>query len=113
MIDAALHCYFKVGRFLARGDAFSIQLDQNCRSELCSNCDSKTKSLSSDNVIYFKVMAMEPNEVILRVNCNQTALVLGGSVPSLLPPAFLATCSEGCTPLQLDIAQQLAFLLAP
>lgn len=56
---------------------------------------------------------MEPNEVILRVNCNQTALVLGGSVPSLLPPAFLATCSVGCTPLQQDIAQQLAFLLAP
>ncbi|XP_057837642.1 peroxisomal ATPase PEX6 isoform X1 [Cryptomeria japonica] len=113
MIDAALHCYFKVDRLLARGDIFSIQLAQNCRSDFCSNCDSKTRSLSSDNVIYFKVMAMEPNEVILRVNCNQTALVLGGSVPSLLPPAFLATCSVDCTPLQQDIAQQLAFLLAP
>ncbi|KAH9329780.1 hypothetical protein KI387_001888, partial [Taxus chinensis] len=113
MIDAALHHYFKVDRFLTRGDIFSIQLDWNCRSDICSNCDDKTRAVSSDNTIFFKVMAMEPNEAILRVNCNQTALVLGGTVPSDLPPAFMAICGADCTPLQEDIAQQLAFLLAP
>lgn len=114
MIDTALHHYFKVDRVLARGDIFFIQLDWNCKSEICSHCNKKTAADSSEDIIYFKVMAMEPlNEAILCVNCNQTALVLGGSVPSQVPPAFMATGSAECTPLQEDIARHLASLLAP
>lgn len=114
MIDTALHDYFKVDRVLARGDIFSIQLDWNCKSEICSHCNKKTAADASDDIIYFKVMAMEPlNEAILCVNCNQTALVLGGSVPSQVPPAFMAIGGAECTPLQEDIARHLASLLAP
>lgn len=114
MIDTALHDYFKVDRVLARGDIFSIQLYWNCKSEICGHCNKKTAADSSDDIIYFKVIAMEPlNEAILCVNCNQTALVLGGSVPSQVPPAFMAIGGAECTPLQEDIARHLASLLAP
>lgn len=47
------------------------------------------------------------------VNCHQTALVLGGSVPALLPPSIMAV-----PPIQDDLPQpaavyQVASLLAP
>jgi len=57
---------------------------------------------------------MEPlNEPILRVNCNQTALVLGGSVASALPPDLFVNNSNDMMPLQADTMKTLASILAP
>lgn len=59
-------------------------------------------------------MAAEPvNEPILRVNYNQTALVLGGSVASAIPPDLLIGDSKEFTPLQGDVVKILASVLAP
>lgn len=57
---------------------------------------------------------MEPShEAVLRVNCTQTALVLGGSVPSPIPPDLLISGSNGFAPLQGDTVKLLASILAP
>lgn len=59
-------------------------------------------------------MAAEPvDEPIFRVNCNQTALVLGGSVASAVPPDLLIDDSKVFMPLQGDVVKILASVLAP
>ncbi|KAK1385186.1 Peroxisome biogenesis protein 6 [Heracleum sosnowskyi] len=113
MIDLALNEYFSVDRYLARGDLFSICINWNCNSTMCIPCDQRIQS-ATDNVIYFKVVAMEPSdEPVLKVNRTKTALVLGGSVPSAVPPDLLICKPNGFTPLQGDTVKILASILAP
>ncbi|KAL1832909.1 hypothetical protein ACET3Z_002560 [Daucus carota] len=113
MIDLALNEYFSVDRYLARGDLFSICINWNCNSTMCIPCDRKNHN-TSDNVIYFKVIAMEPSdEPVLKVNRTKTALVLGGSVPSAIPPDLLISKPNGFNPLQGDTVKILASILAP
>ncbi|XP_058087300.1 peroxisomal ATPase PEX6 isoform X3 [Magnolia sinica] len=114
MIDSALHDYFKVDRYLARGDIFCIQINWNCNSEMCIPCSKKTHKNITGITIHFKVIAMEPLiEPFLRVNCKQTALVLGGSVASALPPDSLIGDSKVRMPLQGDVVKSLASVLTP
>ncbi|XP_050237486.1 peroxisomal ATPase PEX6 isoform X2 [Mercurialis annua] len=113
MIDLALHDYFKADRFLARGDVFSICIHWNCNSVVCIHC-SKSSQNRNDDVVYFKVVAMEPSdEAILRINCTKTALVLGGTVPSALPPDLLIGEPKDFAPFQQDTVKSLAYVLAP
>lgn len=57
---------------------------------------------------------MEPSEEpVLRVNRSQTALVLGGIVPSAVPPDPLIPRSKSFSPLQADAVLALASILAP
>ncbi|PPD95511.1 hypothetical protein GOBAR_DD07447 [Gossypium barbadense] len=113
MIDSALHKYFEVDRYLTRGDVFSVFLNWNCNSAICIPCCSRLQN-QSDDIIYFKVVAVEPSdEAILRVNRTQTALVLGGSVPSAVPPDLLISGSESVAPLQGDTVKILASILTP
>ncbi|XP_062021584.1 peroxisomal ATPase PEX6 [Rosa rugosa] len=113
MIDLALHSYFEVDRYLARGDVFSICIKWNCKSTICVPCNQSLEN-GVDNTIYFKVVAMEPlDEPILRVNRSQTALVLGGSVSSAVPPDLLISGQKGFTPLQGDTVKILASILTP
>lgn len=57
---------------------------------------------------------MEPsNERFLRVNHSQTALVLGGTVSSGLPPDLLVSRSKVPMPLQEDTVNLLASVLSP
>lgn len=57
---------------------------------------------------------MEPlSEPILCVNCNQTALVLGGSVASAVPPDIFLNNSNAFVPLQADTVKTLGSILAP
>ena len=59
-------------------------------------------------------MAIEPSEeAVLRVKRTKTALVLGGSVPSALPPDLLISGSNDFVPLQGDTVKILASILAP
>ncbi|KAM1755947.1 hypothetical protein ACFX12_008217 [Malus domestica] len=112
MIDLALHNYFGVDRYLARGDIFSICINWSCKSMMCIPCNQSSQD-GSDN-IYFKVVAMEPSDdSILRVNRSQTALVLGGSVSSAVPPDLLIAGKQGFAPLHGDTVKILAFILAP
>ncbi|WZZ56364.1 LOW QUALITY PROTEIN: hypothetical protein YC2023_056471 [Brassica napus] len=61
-----------------------------------------------------QVIAMEPsNERFLRVNHYQTALVLGGTVSSGLPPDLLVSRSKVPMPLQEDAVNVLASVLSP
>ncbi|TYI13860.1 hypothetical protein E1A91_A08G084800v1 [Gossypium mustelinum] len=113
MIDSALHKYFKMDRYLTRGDVFSVFLNWNCNSAICIPCCSRLQN-QSDDIIYFKVVAVEPSdEAILRVNRTQTALVLGGSVPSAVPPDLLISGSKSVAPLQGDTVKILASILTP
>ncbi|TYI68426.1 hypothetical protein E1A91_D08G088300v1 [Gossypium mustelinum] len=113
MIDSALHKYFEVDRYLTRGDVFSVFLNWNCNSAICIPCCSRLQN-QSDDIIYFKVVAVEPSdEAILRVNRTQTALVLGGSVPSAVPPDLLISGSKSVAPLQGDTVKILASILTP
>ncbi|KAJ4828499.1 peroxisomal assembly protein [Turnera subulata] len=113
VIDLALHDYFKVDRYLARGDVFSIRIHWNCDSIVCLSCNKRRKDRSGD-IIYFKVVAMEPSdEAILRANHAQTALVLGGTVPSAVPPDPLVDAGCDFAPLQGDIVKTLASVLTP
>uniref|UniRef100_M4EX29 AAA+ ATPase domain-containing protein n=1 Tax=Brassica campestris TaxID=3711 RepID=M4EX29_BRACM len=60
------------------------------------------------------VIAMEPsNERFLRVSHYQTALVLGGTVSSGLPPDLLVSRSKVPMPLQEDAVNVLASVLSP
>lgn len=112
MIDLALHEYFKIDRYLARGDIFCVCINWNCNSVMCIPCSKRIGN--ANDVIYFKVVAMEPSdEPILRVSHIQTALVLGGSVPSSIPPDLLIAVPKGFAPLQGDIVKNLASILAP
>jgi peroxin-6 len=57
---------------------------------------------------------MEPSdEAVLRVNHTQTALVLGGTVPSSVPPDLLIDGPKGFAPLQGDTVKTLASILTP
>lgn len=114
LIDLALNDYFSVDRYLARGDLFSVCINWNCNSELCVSCNQKMPD-SGENTIYFKVAAMEPSEEpVLRVNHHQTALVLGGGVPSAIPPDPLIPQSKSVvSPLQDDVVLALGSILAP
>ncbi|KAK4492575.1 hypothetical protein RD792_003390 [Penstemon davidsonii] len=113
LIDSALNKYFSVDRYLSRGDLFSICISWNCKSEFCIHCDQKILNGGNDT-IFFKVAAMEPSEEpVLRVNRNQTALVLGGGVSSDVPPDPLIPQSKSFSPLQLDAVLNLASILAP
>ncbi|XVE73268.1 hypothetical protein DITRI_Ditri11bG0103600 [Diplodiscus trichospermus] len=113
MIDSALHKYFEVDRYLARGDIFSIFLNWNCNSVICIPCSSRLQN-RSDNIIYFKVVAMEPSDgAVLRVNRTQTALVLGGSAPSAVPPDLLIAGTKSFAPLQGETVKILASILTP
>lgn len=113
MIDSALHKYFEVDRYLTRGDVFSVFLNWNCNSAICIPCCSRLQN-QSDDIIYFKVVAVEPSdEAILRVNRTQTALVLGGSVSSAVPPDLLISGPKSVAPLQGDTVKILASILTP
>ncbi|KAF8112900.1 hypothetical protein N665_0058s0001 [Sinapis alba] len=113
MIDSALHKYFGIDRQLSRGDVFRVYIDWNCGSSICVPCSQRLCSKSED-FIYFKVIAMEPsNERFLRVNHSQTALVLGGTVSSGLPPDLLVSRSMVPMPLQKDTVNVLASVLSP
>lgn len=113
MIDLALHNYFQVDRYLARGDVFSIAINWNCNSVLCIPCNCRSQ-IKCDQTIYFKVVAMEPSdEAVLRVNHTETALVLGGSVPSDVPPDLLISGTKGFAPLHGDTVKILASILTP
>lgn len=112
-IDLSLHNYFVVDRYLARGDVFSVCINWNCSSMTCIPCRQRLHH-RSDNIIYFKVVAVEPpEEAVLRVNCTKTGLVLGGSIPSALPPDLLISGSNDFVPLQGDTVKILASILAP
>ncbi|KAG7025568.1 Peroxisome biogenesis protein 6 [Cucurbita argyrosperma subsp. argyrosperma] len=113
VIDSALQKYFEVERYLARGDIFSVQLNQNCKSTFCISCNKSTGD-RSDVIIYFKVVAMEPSEEpVLRVSRTQTALVLGGSVCSALPPDLLVGLPRRLAPVQTNTVKLLASILTP
>uniref|UniRef100_A0A1J3DC79 Peroxisomal ATPase PEX6 n=1 Tax=Noccaea caerulescens TaxID=107243 RepID=A0A1J3DC79_NOCCA len=113
LIDSALHKYFGIDRQLSRGDVFRIYIEWNCGSSICIPCSQRLCSKSED-FIYFKVIAMEPsNERFLRVNHSQTALVLGGTVSSGLPPDLLVSRSKVHMPLQEDTVNLLASVLSP
>ncbi|GAB2224808.1 hypothetical protein Drorol1_Dr00005585 [Drosera rotundifolia] len=113
MIDAALQEYFRVNRYLTEGDVFSITISWNCNSSLCINCAQKQHKNGGD-VIYFKVLAIDPSEErVLRINRTQTALVLGGSVPSAVPPDWLTDGLTGTMPLHGDTVKILASALTP
>ncbi|KAL0700584.1 hypothetical protein Bca4012_056706 [Brassica carinata] len=113
LIDSALHKYFGTDRQLSRGDVFRVYVDWNCGSSICVPC-SQRLCFRSEDFIYFKVIAMEPsNERFLRVNHSQTALVLGGTVSSGLPPDLLVSRSKVPMPLQEDTVNVLASVLSP
>ncbi|KAM7495900.1 hypothetical protein LguiA_020314 [Lonicera macranthoides] len=113
MIDLALNKYFEIDRYLSRGDLFSISINWNCKSAMCIACLQR-KQNSRDTIIYFKVVAMEPlDEPVVRVNRTKTALVLGGSVPSAVPPDLLIDRSKDFMPLQGDTVKILASILTP
>ncbi|XP_056168072.1 peroxisomal ATPase PEX6 isoform X5 [Syzygium oleosum] len=111
MIDLALQNYFEIDRHLAIGDVFSIKIKWTCNSFICIRCSQK---LPNDDVIYFKVVAMEPSDhPVLRVNRTKTALVLGGNVPSGVPPDLLCDRPKTFAPLQGDTVKILASVLTP
>ncbi|MQL74644.1 hypothetical protein Taro_006998 [Colocasia esculenta] len=114
LIDSALNGFFRIDRFLARGDIFCVHINWNCNSEICVACSRKAQKSSANDKIYFKVMAMEPlDEPILRVNCNHTALVLGGAASSPVPPDSLISQTRGFVPLQGDTLKDLASIIMP
>ncbi|MED6155243.1 peroxisomal assembly protein [Stylosanthes scabra] len=114
MIDLALQKYFEVDRYLSRGDVFGININWKCNSTICIPCNQKSHKKNDSDLVYFKVIAMEPSdELYLRVNKTSTALVLGGSSPSALPPDLLIAGPEGPVPLQGDTVKILASILTP
>lgn len=59
-------------------------------------------------------MATEPSdEPVLRVNRTKTALVLGGNVPSSVPPDLLIDGPKGFAPLHEKTVKLLASILTP
>ncbi|KAG2568804.1 hypothetical protein PVAP13_7NG400000 [Panicum virgatum] len=60
------------------------------------------------------VTSMEPSdEPILRVNCNETALVLGGAASAAIPPYSFFAASGDSLPLHGEIVEHLASIIAP
>lgn len=111
-VDNALQRYFKANRVLARGDVFAVQLHADAKK---GSCQGRFSEDWEDSIMYFKVTEMEPaTEPFLLVNCNQTALVLGDSVRSQLPPLMLGPHVEkGPTAWMTPMVDQLARILAP
>lgn len=109
-VDTALQDYFKCSRVLARGDLFAVRVPFDAKK----HCK-VISSMGEDHIIFFKVMAMEPeSEPFLWVNCNQTALVLGNSVPSQLPPLLhMHNLDTRPTAWMVPVIDQLARLIAP
>ncbi|KAL6652023.1 hypothetical protein ACP70R_010948 [Stipagrostis hirtigluma subsp. patula] len=114
MIDSVLNEHFKFDRFLATGDIFCIQNNWNCGMGSCLACNKEDSKIHPRNMIYFKVTGMEPSdEPILRVNCNQTALVLGGGASAAIPPYTFFATSGDSAPLHGEIVEHLASIIAP
>ncbi|KAK7396859.1 hypothetical protein VNO78_18021 [Psophocarpus tetragonolobus] len=115
MIDFALQNYFQVDRYLSNGDVFGINICWNCNSPICIPCNQSSLNKHYTNLIYFKVVGMEPSdEPVFRVNNTLTALVLVGSSPSALPPDLLiGGPAEGPVPLQGDTVNTLASIITP
>uniref|UniRef100_A0A0E0KV92 Peroxisomal ATPase PEX6 n=1 Tax=Oryza punctata TaxID=4537 RepID=A0A0E0KV92_ORYPU len=114
MIDQALNEHFKFDRFLARGDVFCIRNNWNCGATSCLACNREDNRLHPGDMIYFKVTGMEPSdEPVLRVNCNQTALVLGGGASASIPPYSLFASPGASVPLHSEIVEHLASIIAP
>ncbi|KAL8167782.1 hypothetical protein V2J09_009281 [Rumex salicifolius] len=112
-IDRALHDYFSIDRYLSKDDVFSIKIKSHCNSVICRRCKQGPKE-NTGEIVHFKVVAMDPSEeVVLRVNHVKTALVLGGSVASTLPPPLLVIRSVGIVPAQVETVKTLATLLVP
>lgn len=62
----------------------------------------------------FQVVAMEPSEEpVLCINRTQTALVLGGSVHSAVPPDLLVGLPTRLAPVQANTVKLLASILTP
>uniref|UniRef100_A0A9I9DBT5 Peroxisomal ATPase PEX6 n=1 Tax=Cucumis melo TaxID=3656 RepID=A0A9I9DBT5_CUCME len=60
------------------------------------------------------VVAMEPSdEPVLRINRTQTALVLGGTVHSAVPPDLLVGLPRRLAPVQANTVKLLASILTP
>ncbi|XP_057544684.1 peroxisomal ATPase PEX6 isoform X2 [Amaranthus tricolor] len=113
MIDLALQDYFNIDRYLAKDDVFRIKIDWNCNSVLCVSCSLRKKNDQGD-IIYFKVVGLDPpEEPILRVNREQTALVLGGSAAAAFPPDLLISEPVDIAPLQRDTIKSLGSILTP
>ncbi|AQK93058.1 D111/G-patch domain-containing protein [Zea mays] len=69
--------------------------------------------LNPRNMIYFKVTGMEPlDEPILHVNCNETALVLGGAASAVIPPYSFFSSSGNSVPLHSEVVEHLASVIA-
>ncbi|WVZ87148.1 hypothetical protein U9M48_033835 [Paspalum notatum var. saurae] len=114
MVDQALNEHFTFDRFLARGDVFCIRNSWNCGVSSCLACNKKDNKLHPTNMIYFKVTGMEPSdEPILRVNCNETALVLGGAAASAIPPYSFFAAPGDSVPLHGEIVEHLTSIIAP
>nr|XP_043622700.1 peroxisome biogenesis protein 6 isoform X2 [Erigeron canadensis] len=112
-VDLALNEYFSIDRYLARGDLFSICINWNCKSAMCIACNQKKKNSSYTN-LYFKVVAAEPSdELVLRINRTQTALVLAASTPSAVPPNLLLAKQRGFAPLHQEAIKTLASIITP
>ncbi|KAJ1688521.1 hypothetical protein LUZ63_019911 [Rhynchospora breviuscula] len=113
MVDSALNQFFKVDRLLMKGDVFCVRKVWHCGSEMCLVCTDKTVRRRLNDLIYFKVTSMEPSdEPVLRVNCSQTTLVLGGAAPSAIPPYNLLCSSSDQVPVQGEAVKTLSFLIA-
>ncbi|CAM0902833.1 unnamed protein product [Alopecurus aequalis] len=114
MIDQGLNEYFKFDRFLAREDVFCIHNDWNCGMISCLACNKENDRLHPSSMVYFKVTGMEPSDdPILRVKCDQTALVLGGSASAPVPPCSFFAANDDSVPLHGEIVEQLASIIAP
>ncbi|KAL6843696.1 hypothetical protein ACP4OV_026267 [Aristida adscensionis] len=114
MIDSALNEHFKFDRFLARGDVFCIQSNWTCGMSSCLACNKEDNKINPHNLVYFKVTGMEPSdELILRVNCNQTALVLGGGASAAILPYTFFAGSGDSVPLHGETVEHLASIIAP
>ncbi|XP_047067960.1 peroxisome biogenesis protein 6-like [Lolium rigidum] len=114
MVDQGLNEYFKSDRFLARGDVFCIHNDWNCGMISCLACNKENDRLHPSSMVYFKVTGMEPSDdPILRVNCGQTALVLGGSASAPVPPCSFFAAYDDSVPLHGEIVEQLASIITP
>ncbi|KAJ7977518.1 peroxisome biogenesis protein 6 [Quillaja saponaria] len=89
MIDLTLQKYFEVDRHLSRGNIFSIHINWNCNSIFAFPATKKSRK-ENNNIVYFKVDSVEPSDKpVLCDNRTSTALVLGRTSPSALPPDSL------------------------
>ncbi|KAL3677558.1 hypothetical protein R1sor_027506 [Riccia sorocarpa] len=114
-IDRSLQEFFRVPRFLAKDDIFSVELGDGygpVDGHLVLYSTSPN-SESNRGHIYFKVLALEPSfEPFLCVSHSHTALVLGGSSAAQLPPLARSNRLHNVF-LRTPAVRQLEHLLAP